>query len=438
MSDGKLNLAETTAKAGLGFDLLNCQQNYPVLQQHVYAQKPLVYLDNAASTQQSAVTLDTVAHYTRTSHANIHRGVHALSQRATTAYEASRDTVAAFIHAARREEIVFCSGATAALNIIARSFGPQALQAGDEVLLSSMEHHANIVPWQMLAEQTGANIRVIPLLETGDLDLVAYQQLLSKRTKIVALTHVSNVLGTVNPIAAMIAQAHQVGAKVVIDGVQATARIAVDVQALDCDFYVFSGHKMYAPTGIGVLYAKHQHLTAMPPLFGGGDMIHTVSFSKSTYADPPYKFEAGTPPIAAAIGLAAAIVEIQKLGLDAIWQHEQDLLAYANKVLVQLPALRLLAQPKVQAGVISFLLGDIHPHDVGTILDQAGVAVRVGHHCAMPLMQVLNCAATVRASFAVYNRRSDIDALLQGLQQVCDLFGSHEALEPLETLERAR
>lgn len=398
------------------------RQYFPCLAQTVRANKPLVYLDSAASSQQSEQVLATVDTYQRLQHSNVHRGVHALSEKATAEYEGARDIIYKYIGAARREEIIFTSGATAAINLVARSYGMQNLQAGDEIIVSSLEHHANLVPWQMLAQQTGAVIKVIPLLENGDLDLEAYHKLLNTRTRLLALTHMSNVLGTINPVQQMIAAAQAYGAKVLLDGCQAIAHAPVDVQALDCDFYVFSGHKVYAPTGIGVLYAKYDLLEAMPPLFGGGDMIRTVSFEKSTYAPAPYKFEAGTPPIAAAIGLGAALLQLQAWGLPAIHAHESALLSYANRQLAALDGVRLLAKPACQGGVISFLIDDVHPHDVGTILDRAGVAVRVGHHCAMPLMGLLQCPATVRASFGLYSQATDVDALLLGLRQVQQIF----------------
>jgi cysteine desulfurase / selenocysteine lyase len=404
------------------YDIANADNDFPILQQEIYSGKKLVYLDSGASTQQCEMCLQAVEKYNRCYHSNVHRGVHCLSQKATDLYESARDTVQKFINAETREQIIFTRGTTAAINLVAQSYAGGNLSAGDEIIITAMEHHANIVPWQMIAKKTGAIIKVIPLRENCDLDLTAFDKLLSDRTALVAITHVSNAIGTVNPIKTIINKSKKYAAKVLIDGAQAVARMAVDVQDLDCDFYAFSGHKLYGPTGIGVLYAKKDCLDKMLPVEGGGDMIRTVSFTESTYAPAPYCFEAGTPPIAAAVGLGAAIKYINELGLDNIYKHEQQLISYALDELNQLANIKVIGAPAHRASVISWVHENVHPHDVGTIVDRDGVALRVGHHCAMPLMSVLKVAATVRASFAVYNNKSDIDALILSLKKVGDIF----------------
>jgi cysteine desulfurase/selenocysteine lyase len=349
--------------------------------------------------------------------------VHTLSERATAAFEGARDRVQRFLNAADRHEIVFTRGTTEAVNLVAASFGGQRIGAGDEIILTGMEHHSNIVPWQLLAERVGAQIRVVPLFDDGSLDLEAYAALFGPRTRLVAVVHVSNALGTVNPVAEMIATAHAHGVPVLVDGAQAVAHARVDVQALDCDFYAFSAHKIYGPSGIGALYGRRELLEAMPPWQGGGDMIRTVAFEGSTWADPPYRFEAGTPHIAGAVGLVAALDYVDGIGLDAIAAHEHDLLAYGTALLEQVPGLRLIGTAADKAAILSFVIDGVHAHDIGTVLDFEGVAVRAGHHCAMPVMTRYGVPATARASLGLYNTRADIDALVRALQRVTEMFG---------------
>lgn len=396
--------------------------DFPILKQTVRGQR-LVYLDNGATTQKPQVVIDAEREFYEKQNANIHRGVHWLSQHATDLYDQARDVTQAFLHAQRVEEIVFTSGTTDSINLVAATWGRKHIQAGDEILLTMLEHHSNIVPWQLLAEEKGAIIKVVPMLENGELDLDAYRSLLSPKTKFVGLVHVSNALGTVNPVKEMIALAHEQGATVLIDGAQAVAHSVVDVVDLDCDFYVFSGHKIFGPTGTGVLYGKYDVLNAMSPWKGGGDMIHTVSFDGSTYAPVPQRFEAGTPNIAGVIALAKALEYVQDVGLEAIAEHEAALLAYATAKLSEMRGIQLVGTAKHKAGVISFLVDDIHPHDLGTILDMDGVAIRAGHHCAMPLMTHLGIPGTARASFAFYNSFEDVDALVASLKKAQTLFG---------------
>lgn len=405
--------------------VLDCRADFPILQRSVHGHR-LVYLDNGATTQKPSRVIQAESDFYEQSNANIHRGVHVLSQHATDLYDQAREGVRQFIHARRAEEIVFTSGTTQAINLVANSWGRANLKAGDEILLTGMEHHSNIVPWQLIAEQTGAHIKVVPVTDDGELDLDAYQNLLGPRTRLVGIVHVSNALGTVNPVREMIAMARQVGARVLIDGAQAVAHTVTDVQALDCDFYAFSGHKLYGPTGIGILYARHELLDAMPPWLGGGDMIHTVSFEKSTYAPVPQRFEAGTPNIAGVIGLHAAIQYVQDIGLDLIAAHEEVLLNYATEQLLALPGIRIIGEAAPKAGIVSFVVDGIHPHDLGTILDNDGVAIRAGHHCAMPLMTRFGLPGTARASFALYNSIDDVDALIRGLRKAQNLFGTTE------------
>jgi cysteine desulfurase/selenocysteine lyase len=367
--------------------------------------------------------LDALTAYYTTVNANVHRGVHLLSERATAEYEGARARVQRFLGAARPDEIVFVRGTTEGINLVAQTYGRRAVGPGDEVVISALEHHSNIVPWQMLCEERGAVLRVIPIDDRGQVELDAYERLLGERTRVVAIPHVSNALGTIVPVKHMIAMAHRWGAPVLVDGAQAAPHMAVDVRDLDCDFYVFSGHKVYGPTGIGVLYGKTERLEQMPPWQGGGDMIKVVTFEKTTYNDLPYKFEAGTPNIAGAIGLGAALDYVDGLGLDQIAAHEHDLLAYGTRALSTVPGLRLIGTAPDKAGVLSFVMHGAHPHDVGTILDREGIAVRTGHHCAMPVMERFGVAATTRASLALYNTRAELDALVQGLQQVHEIFG---------------
>lgn len=399
--------------------------DFPILARPVHGRR-LVYLDNGATTQKPQAVIDAEARYYSEANANIHRGVHWLSQHSTDLYDRSRERVRGFLNAAQVEEIVFTRGTTEAINLVAASWGRANLKAGDEILLSGMEHHSNIVPWQLLAEQTGAVVRVIPVTDDGELDMDAFSGLLNSRTRFVGVCHVSNALGTVNPVADIVRQAHAVGAVVLVDGAQAVAHQAVDVQALGCDFYVFSGHKLYGPTGMGALYGRRQLLDAMPPWQGGGDMIHTVSFERSTYAPTPQKFEAGTPNIAGAIALDAAIAYVQEIGLERIAAHEAGLLAYACEALASVPGLRFIGQARDRAGIVSFIMDDIHPHDLGTILDMEGIAIRAGHHCAMPLMTRFGLPGTARASFALYNTTEDVDALVAGLRKAHRLFGLEE------------
>lgn len=402
------------------YDIARIRRDFPILDREVHG-RPLAYLDNAATSQKPQAVIDTELRYYTTMNANIHRGVHLLSQEATDAYEASRERVRRFLNAARREEIVFVRGATEAINLVAASYG-QRLKSGDEVLITAMEHHSNIVPWQLLCERSGAVLRVASINDAGELNLTSFEHLLGPRTRIAAFTHISNALGTINPVRELIEMAHANGAVVLVDGAQAAPHARVDVQALDCDFYVFSGHKLYGPTGIGALYGKARLLDAMPPWQGGGDMIREVSFNKSTWNDLPYKFEAGTPNIAGGVALSAAIDYVEDIGLDAIASHENDLLIRANELAADFPGLRPIGTAKDKAGIFSFVLDGVHPHDIGTILDQEGVAVRTGHHCAMPVMGRFGVPATVRASFGLYNTRDEVDALFAALRRVKEVF----------------
>lgn len=402
-------------------DLTRIRNDFPILDQQINGHQ-LVYLDNAASSQKPNQVIDAVANYYRKDNANVHRGVHRLSQRATDAYEGARDKVRAFVNAQSDKEIIFVRGATEAINLVAQSFVRPILQAGDEILVSHMEHHANIVPWQMLCEQTGAKLNVIPMTLAGELDLTTLDELLTERTKIMAIGHVSNALGTINPVKDMITRAHNKNIPVLVDGAQAVPHMTVDVQDLDCDFYVFSGHKMFAPTGIGALYGKQDLLNAMPPWQGGGDMILSVSFAHTQYNELPYKFEAGTPNIAGAIGLGAAIDYMNSLGIENLARHEHDLLVAATDKLSAIDGVRIIGTAKQKASVLSFMIDGVHPHDVGTIFDQQGVAIRTGHHCAQPVMQFFGIPATARASFAFYNTFEEIDALVGGIHKVQELF----------------
>ena len=402
-------------------DVDRIREDFPILQQKVHG-KPLMYLDNAASAQKPRAVIDAVSDCYQRYYANIHRGVHYLSEQSTAAYEGSREKAREFLNAAHSREIIFTRGATEAINLVAASFGRSRVGSGDEVLITTMEHHSNIVPWQMLCEQQGAKLRVVPMTGRGELIPEAYEELLSERTKLVALVHVSNALGTVNPVQEMIRKAHQRSIPVLVDGAQAVPHMAVDVQALDCDFYAFSAHKVYGPSGVGVLYGKAEHLEAMPPYQGGGDMIRLVTFEKTEYADLPHKFEAGTPNIAGVIGLGAALDWVRTVGFDVIAAHEQDLLDYASSLAAEIPGLRLIGTARNKAGVLGFILEGVHPHDIGTILDREGIAIRAGHHCAQPVMQYYGVAATARASFAVYNTRAEVDALIKAIWTVKELF----------------
>ncbi len=402
-------------------DVTRIRRDFPILSQPVRG-KRLVFLDSAASAQKPRSVMEAERNIYETAYANVHRGVYALSQRATDEYEQARDKVRRLLNARETREIVFVRGATEAINLVAQSFGRAFLSAGDEVLISHMEHHSNIVPWQMLRDEKGVLLKVAPIDDVGELDLEAFERLIGPRTKLIAITHVANALGTVVPVEQVIHLAKQHGIPVLIDGCQAVPHQAVDVQALGCDFYVFSGHKLYGPTGIGALYGKAELLQAMPPWQGGGDMIRSVTFEKTEYNELPWKFEAGTPHIIGAIGLGAAIDYVRSIGYDAIEAHEDDLLAYALRELAKINSLRIIGQPRQRSGVISFALGEVHPHDIGTILDQDGICLRAGHHCAQPTMDRFGVAATARASFGIYNDRDDVDALVAGLGKVREMF----------------
>jgi cysteine desulfurase/selenocysteine lyase len=399
----------------------DCRRDFPALDQQISGH-PLAYLDSAASAQQPQAVIDTVTRYHSEDHANVHRGVHTLSHRATEAYEGARDKIRDFVNAANRSEIVLTKGTTEAINLVAQSFCRPSLGPGDEILITHLEHHANIVPWQLVCEQTGATLVVAPINERGELELESFLGLLSEKTRMVAAAHVSNALGTINPVADIIAAARQRDIPVLLDGAQGVPHMAVDVQALGCDFYTFSGHKMFGPTGTGVLYGREALLDAMPPYQGGGDMILEVSFEGTTYNELPYKFEAGTPNISGTIGLGAAIDYLNGIGLDHIARHEAELLTYMMRRLGELPEVRLIGTAASKASVQSFLVGDIHPHDLGTILDNQGVAIRTGHHCAMPVMQFFGVPGTARASLALYNNEADVDQLVTAIKKAQALF----------------
>ena len=410
------------AVANGAYDVDAIRRDFPILGETVY-DRPLVYLDNGASAQKPRAVIDSLSRVYETGYANVHRGVHYMSQKATDAMEGAREKARAFINAEHAHEAIFVRGATEGINLVASSWGRANLEAGDEIVLSVMEHHSNIVPWQIVAEQTGAVIRVVPIDDDGVLDMDALESLVGPRTRIVAITHVSNALGTVVPVEDVIRIAHRHGALVLLDGCQAVPHMAVDVRALDVDFYVYSGHKLYGPSGIGILYGKESLLKAIPPYQGGGEMIESVTFEKTTYAGLPFKFEAGTPHIAGAIGLGAAIDYVSGVGLDRIGAHESDILEYATARLGALNSVRLIGTAPEKAAIVSFNLEDVHPHDVGTILDREGVAVRTGHHCAQPVMDRFDVAATVRASFGLYNTRQEVDALVDALGRVQEIFG---------------
>jgi cysteine desulfurase / selenocysteine lyase len=404
-----------------GLDVERIRRDFPALHQTVHG-RPLVYLDNAATSQKPQVVIDALRTYYESENANVHRGVHYLSQRATDAYEGARARVQRFLGAADEREIVFVRSTTEGINLVAATYGRKFIGAGDEIVVSGLEHHANIVPWQMLCETTGAALRVIPLNDDGELVLGEYERLLSPRTRLVAVAHVSNALGTIVPVERIVELAHRHGAAVLIDGAQAAPHLPVDVRALDCEFYVFSGHKALGPTGIGVLYGKADWLERMPPYQGGGDMIRSVSFAKTLYKAPPYRFEAGTPHIAGAIGLGVALDYLDGIGRERIAAYEHALLAHGTELLSKVPGLRLVGTAREKASVLSFVLEGVHPHDVGTVLDQQGIAVRAGHHCAMPVMERYALPATTRASIAFYNTRAELDALAAALGEVREIF----------------
>ncbi len=404
-----------------GFDVDRIREDFPVLKQRIHG-KPLVYLDSAATAQKPMAVIDAIRKFHEVDCANIHRGVHELSQRSTAAYEETRSKARRFLNARNKNEIVFVRGTTEGINLVASSWGRRNVKQGDEIVISALEHHSNIVPWQMLCEETGARLRIIPMNERGELILEAYETLLNPHTRMVAFAHVSNALGTINPARQIIEMAHKAGALTLVDGAQAAPHMKVDVQALDADFYTFSGHKVFGPTGIGVLYGKTRLLNAMPPYQGGGDMIRTVTFEKTTYNDLPYKFEAGTPHIAGGIGLGAALDYINHIGLDKIAAYEHELLAYGTEALAAIPGLRIIGTARDKAAVLSFVIEGIHPHDIGTVLDRQGIAVRTGHHCAQPVMDWFHIPATTRASLAFYNTPAEIDALAAGLHKVKEVF----------------
>ncbi len=409
-------------EARRGLDAERLRRDFPILERLVNG-RPLVYLDNAATAQKPAAVIDAVKHYYETSNANIHRGVHTLSVEATEAYERARVKVQRFLGARRPEEMVFVRSATEAINLVAQAWARPKLARGDEILISHLEHHSNIVPWQLVCGETGAVLRVAPIDDRGGLRLDEFERLLGPRTRIVAIAHVSNALGTVNPVREIVESAHRQGVPVLVDGAQAAPHMPIDVTALGCDFYAITGHKMFGPTGIGALYGRHDLLEAMPPWQGGGEMILSVSFKGTTFNHVPHKFEAGTPHIAGAIGLGAAIDYLQAIGMENVNTAEQDLLAYATRRLAEIDGVRLIGTAPHKAAILSFLVGDVHPHDVGTILDQAGIAVRTGHHCAQPVMERFGLTGTARASLALYNTRDDIDRLVEALRGVREVFG---------------
>jgi cysteine desulfurase/selenocysteine lyase len=414
-------MSALTTEIAASFDVERIREDFPVLKQAIHG-KPLVYLDNAATAQKPMAVIAAIAKFHEVDCANIHRGVHELSQRSTAAYELTRAKMKRFLNARSKSELIFVRGTTEGINLVASSWGHKNVREGDEIIISTMEHHSNIVPWQMLCESTGAKLRVIPINDRGELILEEYTKLLNPRTKLVAVTHVSNALGTINPVAEIISMAHRAGALALIDGAQAAPHLKVDVQALDADFYAISGHKMVGPTGIGILYGKSKLLNAMPPYQGGGDMIKTVTLEKTTYADLPYKFEAGTPNIAGGIGLGAAVDYLNHIGLDRIAAYEHELLVYGTQALEQIPGLRMIGTAREKAAVLSFVIEGIHPHDIGTVLDRMGIAVRTGHHCAQPVMDRFGVPATTRASLAFYNTVQEIDALVAGLRKVKEVF----------------
>jgi len=413
----------TIATPARTLDVNRVRQDFPILRQ-LRQGHPLVYLDNAATTQKPQVVLDAISRYYTRDNANVHRGVHRLSEQATVAYEGAREKVRQHLNAADVGEVIFVRGTTEGVNLVAQTFGRMRVGPGDEVLVSGMEHHSNIVPWQLLCQEKGALLRVVPFTDAGELRMDEFERLLTPRTKVVAVVHVSNAIGTINPVGDIVRLAHERGVPVLLDGAQAMSHLSIDVRALDCDFYAFSGHKLFGPTGIGVLYGKRQWLESMPPYQGGGDMISSVTFEKTTYNELPYKFEAGTPHIAGAVGLGAAMDYVAAVGHDAIQTHEADLLAYATEVIGSIPGVRLIGTARRKAAVVSFVVDGVHPHDLGTVLNEEGVAIRTGHHCCQPLMARYGLPATARASFALYNTRTEIDALRHALENAKRMFGA--------------
>ena len=418
-SPGPSRIASDEGRGAL--DVARIRQDFPILKQEVRG-KPLVYLDNAATSQKPQVVLDTLVRYYTTENSNIHRGIHYLSERATQDYEGARTRVRQFLNASDDREIIFVRGTTEGINLVAQSYGRQHVGEGDEIVISAMEHHSNIVPWQILCQEKGARLRVVPINDDGELLLDEYEKLLGPRTKLVSIVHVSNSLGTINPIKQIVELAHDNGVPVLVDGAQSVPHLPIDVHELGCDFFTFSGHKLFGPTGVGVLYGKADLLESMPPYQGGGDMIKSVTFEKTTYNSLPFKFEAGTPNIGGVIGLGTAIDYVTGLGLDTIGAYESELLGYGTQCLSTVEGLRLIGTAGEKAGILSFVIGDIHPHDIGTILDTEGIAIRTGHHCTQPLMERLGVSATARASLAFYNTRQEIDALVKGLYKVIEVF----------------
>ncbi|MCL5283934.1 MAG: cysteine desulfurase [Armatimonadetes bacterium] len=412
---------KTQANSESCFDVEKIRADFPILHRLVHG-KPLVYLDNAATTQKPQSVINAITDYYTGENANIHRGVHYLSEQATRDYESARETVRQFLNARESREIIFVRGATEGINLVAHTFGRQRVRAGDEIVISAIEHHSNIVPWQMLCEQTGAQLKIVPVDDQGKLRIEVYERFLGPRTKLVSIVHISNVLGTIVPVRRMIEMAHHRRIPVLVDGAQSAAHLPIDVQALDCDFFVLSGHKIFGPTGIGVLYGKAEWLEEMPPYQGGGDMISSVTFEKTLYNVIPYKFEAGTPHIAGVIGLGAAIEYLNEIGLNVVSQYESELMAYATRKLESIPRLTIIGNTEEKASVISFVLADIHPHDIGTIMDREGIAIRTGHHCAQPVMNRYGVPATARASFALYNTKAEVDALAAGIIKVQEVF----------------
>ena len=410
-----------TATATPALDVERLREDFPILAERVRG-KPLVYLDNAATSQKPRAVIDAVSRYYSAENANIHRGVHYLSERATVAYDGVRERVARFLNAASPREIVFTRGTTEGINLVAQSWGRSTLKPGDEIVITGMEHHSNIVPWQLVAAQTGATVRAIPITDAGELDLNGFDRLLTHRTRLLAVAHLSNALGTINPVRWLVSRARERGIVTLVDGAQSAPHLPVDVQALDCDFFAFSGHKVFGPTGIGVLYGRASLLEAMPPWQGGGDMIETVTLEQSTWAQPPARFEAGTPPIAQVMGLGAALEYVEAVGRTAIGAWEEELLAYATERVGEIEGVRIIGTAREKASVLSFVVEGVHPHDVGAVLDDEGVAIRAGHHCAQPVMQRFGVPATVRASFAFYNTRAEVDALVRGIHRVRSVF----------------
>ena len=418
-SPGPGRIASDEGRGGL--DVARIREDFPILKQEVRG-KPLVYLDNAATSQKPQVVLDTLVRYYTTENSNVHRGIHYLSEQATQDYEGARTTVRQFLNASDDREIIFVRGTTEGINLVAQSYGRQHVGEGDEIVISAMEHHSNIVPWQILCQERGARLRVVPINDDGELLLDEYEKLLGPRTKLVSIVHVSNSLGTINPIKQIVELAHDNGVPVLVDGAQSVPHLPIDVRELGCDFFTFSGHKLFGPTGVGVLYGKADLLESMPPFQSGGDMIKSVTFEKTTYNSLPFKFEAGTPNIGGVIGLGTAIDYVTGLGLDTIGAYESDLLGYGTQCLSTVEGLRLIGTAGEKASILSFVIGDIHPHDIGTILDTEGIAIRTGHHCTQPLMERFGVSATARASLAFYNTRQEIDALVKGLYKVIEVF----------------